>query len=42
VVPLSIGFVTYLSNDFRIGLTPILVAFAIGFVGMLFVKDKRS
>ena len=42
VVPISIGFVTYLSNDFRIGLTPILVAFAIGFIGMLFVKDQKS
>ena len=40
-VPVSIAIVTALSQNFRIGLTPILVAFAIGLIGMLMVREER-
>jgi len=41
IVPMSIAVTTYLSQNFRIGLTPILAAFAIGLVALLLVKDER-
>lgn len=40
LVPVSIAVVTALSQNFRIGLTPILVAFAIGLIGIMMVRDK--
>ncbi len=39
-VPVSIAIVTALTQNFRIGLTPILVAFAIGLIGMFLVREK--
>jgi len=39
MVPFSIALVTAISNDFRIGLTPILVAFAVGLVLLIGVKE---
>ncbi len=41
LVPASIALVTALSQNFRIGLTPILVTFAIGLVIMIWVKEER-
>ena len=41
LVPVSIAVVTALSQNFRIGLTPILAAFAIGLTIMFFVHDRR-
>lgn len=40
MVPGAISVVTALSGDFRIGLTPILVAFIIGLIGMFFVHER--
>jgi len=42
IVPMSIAIVTALSQNFRIGLTPILAAFVIGLVVLLLVKDTRQ
>jgi UMF1 family MFS transporter len=42
MVPGAISIVTALSNDFRIGLTPILVAFFIGLVGIFTVTDPQK
>jgi len=42
LVPLSIAIVTTLSGSFRIGLTPILVAFAIGLLMLMTVKDHKQ
>jgi len=42
MVPMSIAIVTALSQNFRIGLTPILVAFAIGLIGIMLVKDPQQ
>jgi len=39
---MSIAIVTALSQNFRIGLTPILVAFAIGLIGIMLVKDPQQ
>jgi len=40
LVPVSIAVVTAVSQNFRIGLIPILVAFAIGLIGMFMVREK--
>ena len=42
IVPLSIAVVTALSQSFRIGLTPILAAFAIGLLILLTVKENPA
>ena len=42
LVPMSIALVTALSQNFRIGLTPILVAFAIGLIILIGVRQDHK
>lgn len=42
IAPLSIAFVTTISQSQRIGITPILVLVAFGAIGLMWVKERKA
>ncbi len=42
IAPLAIGYVTLISQDQRIGITPVIALLLLGAIGLMFVKEKGS
>ena len=42
IAPFAIGYVTLISQDQRIGITPVIVLLALGAIGLIWVKEKKA
>ncbi len=42
IAPMAIGYVTLVSQDQRIGITPVIALLLLGALGLMFVKEKKS